>query len=81
MARGRASGNLTNFRARAISGAVAGAGWGLLGAHKLYLGRPVMAALYFFTGGFFMVGWALDLLTRSAGDLSLPNVHPVEPDG
>ena len=24
---------------------------------------------------------ALDLLTRSAGDLSLPNVHPVEPDG
>lgn len=43
--------------------------WGLLtflgvfGAHRLYLGKIVTALLYFFTGGFFMLGYLYDLWT------------------
>lgn len=36
---------------------------GLLGAHKLYLGRTLMAVLYFFTGGLLLIGWIYDLFT------------------
>lgn len=37
--------------------------WGLQGAHKLFLGRPLMALAYLFTGGFLGIGWLLDLFT------------------
>lgn len=36
---------------------------GILGLHKFYLRRPWMGALYFFTGGLFIVGWLYDLAT------------------
>jgi hypothetical protein len=36
---------------------------GLFGLHKLYLGRPFMGLLYFFTGGLFAVGWIVDFFT------------------
>jgi TM2 domain-containing membrane protein YozV len=34
---------------------------GIFGAHRLYLGKWVTAILYFFTGGFFLMGWLYDL--------------------
>ena len=36
---------------------------GLLGLHKFYLGRPGVGLLYFFTGGLFFIGWAVDFFT------------------
>ena len=37
--------------------------WGFFGAHKLYLGKPLVALLYFFTWGLLGVGWLIDLFT------------------
>jgi hypothetical protein len=37
------------------------AGW--LGAHKFYLGQIAWGILYFFTCGFFLIGWLIDLFT------------------
>jgi len=36
---------------------------GILGAHKLYLRRPLMALLYVCTAGLFLIGWIVDLFT------------------
>ena len=36
---------------------------GLLGIHKFYLEKFVIGILYFFTCGFFFVGWFIDLFT------------------
>jgi len=36
---------------------------GILGAHRLYMGKWVTAILYFFTGGLFLVGYIVDLWT------------------
>jgi TM2 domain-containing membrane protein YozV len=36
---------------------------GLLGAHRAYIGHPILAAIYFFTGGLFTFGWLYDILT------------------
>ncbi|MCH7741756.1 MAG: TM2 domain-containing protein [Proteobacteria bacterium] len=38
---------------------------GLIGAHKLYLRRPLMALLYLFTLGLFLIGWVVDLFTMA----------------
>ena len=37
--------------------------WGFFGAHKLYVGKPLVALLYFFTWGLLGVGWLIDLFT------------------
>jgi len=37
--------------------------FGIFGAHKLYLRRPWIALLYFFTAGLFVIGWIVDLFT------------------
>ncbi|BDD12381.1 hypothetical protein FUAX_48130 (plasmid) [Fulvitalea axinellae] len=39
--------------------------FGFLGAHKFYIGKPVWGVLYFFTGGFFVIGWVIDLFALS----------------
>ena len=36
---------------------------GLLGIHKFYLEKFVIGILYFFTCGFFFIGWFIDLFT------------------
>ena len=46
---------------------------GLLGLHRYYLDRPLSASVYLLSGGFFGIGWALDLiclpaLTREANE-------------
>lgn len=38
---------------------------GLLGVHKFYLGKIGMGIVYLFTGGFFTIGWFIDLFTLS----------------
>ncbi len=37
--------------------------FGLIGGHKFYLGKTVTGILYFFTLGFFFIGWFIDLFT------------------
>jgi predicted transcriptional regulator len=37
--------------------------WGLLGAHRLYLGKPLSALLYLGTSAFLGIGWLYDLIT------------------
>lgn len=39
--------------------------FGFLGLHKAYLGNPLMAVIYFLTGGGCFFGWASDLFTLS----------------
>jgi len=36
---------------------------GLFGIHKFYLGKIGMGIIYFFTCGFFFIGWFIDLFT------------------
>jgi TM2 domain-containing membrane protein YozV len=46
--------------------------FGFTGAHRFYFGRPVTGAIWFFTGGLFLIGWIVDLflipgMERGAG--------------
>lgn len=34
---------------------------GFTGAHRFYYGKPLSGAIWFFTGGLFLVGWIVDL--------------------
>ena len=34
---------------------------GFSGLHRFYFGKPVTGAIWFFTGGLFLVGWIIDL--------------------
>jgi TM2 domain-containing membrane protein YozV len=36
---------------------------GIFGIHRFYLGKIVTGILWFFTGGFFLIGYLYDLLT------------------
>lgn len=33
---------------------------GFTGAHRFYFGKPLTGALWFFTGGLFLIGWIVD---------------------
>lgn len=35
--------------------------FGFTGAHRFYYGRPITGTLWFFTFGFFLIGWLIDL--------------------
>jgi hypothetical protein len=34
---------------------------GIFGGHRFYFGHYGLGVLYFFTGGFFLIGWIIDL--------------------
>jgi len=34
---------------------------GFTGSHRFYYGKPISGTLYLFTGGFFLIGWIVDL--------------------
>lgn len=34
---------------------------GFVGAHRFYFGKPITGAIWFFTGGLFLIGWIVDL--------------------
>lgn len=34
---------------------------GFVGAHRFYFGKPITGAIWFFTGGVFLIGWIVDL--------------------
>ncbi|MDA0766795.1 MAG: NINE protein [Verrucomicrobia bacterium] len=36
--------------------------FGFMGAHRFYFGKPLTGLLWFFTLGFFLIGWIIDLL-------------------
>lgn len=46
---------------------------GFFGAHKFYEGRAGMGILYMFTGGLFLIGWIVDIISL----LSKPNPYYV----
>lgn len=35
--------------------------FGFTGAHRFYFGKPVTGTIWFFTGGFFLIGWVIDI--------------------
>ena len=35
--------------------------FGFLGAHRFYYGRPISGLIWMLTGGFFLIGWLIDL--------------------
>lgn len=41
--------------------------FGVLGLHRFYVGRPFTGLLYFFTGGFFIIGMLIDLVVILSG--------------
>lgn len=41
--------------------------FGVLGMHRFYVGRPFTGLLYFFTGGFFVIGMLIDLVLILSG--------------
>jgi TM2 domain-containing membrane protein YozV len=41
---------------------------GFTGAHRFYYGKPLTGALWFFTGGLFLIGWLVDLILIPAMD-------------
>jgi TM2 domain-containing membrane protein YozV len=42
--------------------------FGVIGAHRFYFGKPISGTLYFFTLGFFFIGWIIDLFL-------IPSMH------
>jgi TM2 domain-containing membrane protein YozV len=34
---------------------------GFVGVHRFYFGKPITGAIWFFTGGLFLIGWIVDL--------------------
>ena len=46
--------------------------FGFMGAHRFYYGKPLTGTIWFFTLGFFLIGWIVDLflipsMDRQAG--------------
>ncbi len=51
--------------------------FGVLGVHRYYVGRPLTGILYTFTGGFFAVGWFMDIILTSTGLLADGKGRPI----
>jgi TM2 domain-containing membrane protein YozV len=43
---------------------------GLVGGHRFYAGKVGTGILYLFTGGFFLIGWIIDIFTVSFGNFT-----------
>ena len=43
---------------------------GFLGGHRFYAGKVGTGILYLFTGGFFFVGWIIDIFTVLFGNFT-----------
>ncbi|MEM9017668.1 MAG: TM2 domain-containing protein [Verrucomicrobiota bacterium] len=35
--------------------------FGFTGSHRFYFGKPITGAIWFFTGGLFLIGWIVDV--------------------
>ncbi|MFT6430446.1 MAG: TM2 domain-containing membrane protein YozV [Halopseudomonas sp.] len=44
--------------------------FGFMGAHRFYYGKPITGTLWFFTLGFFLIGWIVDLFLIPSMDRS-----------
>lgn len=44
--------------------------FGFMGAHRFYYGRPITGTIWFFTLGFFLIGWIVDLFLIPSMDRS-----------
>jgi TM2 domain-containing membrane protein YozV len=43
---------------------------GFVGGHRFYVGKVGTGILYFFTGGFFLIGWIIDIFTVIFGNFT-----------
>ena len=41
--------------------------FGFMGAHRFYYGKPITGTLWFFTLGFFFIGWIVDFFLTFLG--------------
>ncbi|TWU56704.1 TM2 domain protein [Rubripirellula tenax] len=54
---------------------------GVVGAHRFYFGKPLTGALWFLTGGLFLIGWIVDLfLIPAMADEANRRFQPGETD-
>ncbi len=44
--------------------------FGFLGLHRFYVGKVGTGILFLFTGGFFLVGWIIDIFTVAFGNFT-----------
>lgn len=44
--------------------------FGFMGAHRFYYGKPITGTIWFFTLGFFLIGWIIDLFLIPSMDRS-----------
>jgi TM2 domain-containing membrane protein YozV len=43
---------------------------GVVGGHRFYAGKVGTGILFLFTGGFFVIGWIIDIFTVSFGNFT-----------
>lgn len=43
---------------------------GVVGGHRFYAGKVGTGILFLFTGGFFLIGWVIDIFTVSYGNFT-----------
>ena len=43
---------------------------GVVGGHRFYAGKVGTGILFLFTGGFFLIGWIIDILTVAFGNFT-----------
>jgi hypothetical protein len=54
---------------------------GFLGGHRFYVGKVGTGLLFFFTGGFFLIGWIVDIFTVAFGNFTDKTGSFVRPQG
>jgi TM2 domain-containing membrane protein YozV len=54
-------------------------GFGFMGAHRFYFGKPVSGTLYFCTLGLFGIGWIVDLFLMPSLDRAADHRFPLGP--
>ena len=53
--------------------------FGIFGAHRFYFGKPISGAIWFFTGGVFLIGWVIDFFLISSMDDEAAQCHATGP--
>lgn len=53
--------------------------FGFMGAHRFYYGRPITGTIWFFTLGFFFIGWIIDFFLIPSMDSAADKKYSAGP--